>query len=121
MPAPIIGGILALKIDGVVYSAVGNFTYNQGLPLRADLLGATSVDGYTETPQAAFIAGEIRDSTDVDLEKLATATDVTASLELRNGKTFVLANAWYAGEATGNSEQANFPLRLVSNQQGTFI
>lgn len=116
-----IAGLLAFKIDGQTYSAVGNFTFNQGLRLRTALVGATGVDGYSEAPQAAFIQGEIRDASDVDLEALVGATDVTATLELANGKTFVLANAWYEGEATGNTQESNFPVRFVSKQEGTFV
>lgn len=115
------GGLLAFKIDGVSYSAIGNFTYNAGYPLRTALVGATGVDGYSEAPQAAFIAGEIRDGLDVDTEKLVQATDVTATLELANGKTFVLASGWFEGEGTGNTQEGNFAVRFSSNKIGTFV
>lgn len=119
--APIRGGLMALKIDGKVYDAIGNFTFNQGLPLRATLIGATGVDGYSETPQPAFIEGEVRDGSGVSLSDLVGAFDITASLELANGKTFVLAAAWYEGEGTGNTAEGNFPIRLVSQQQGQMV
>lgn len=115
------GGLLAVKVDGVTYSAVGNFTYNIGAPVRAALIGATQVDGYSETPQSAFIAGEFRDGEDVDTEKLVKITDATITLELANGKTLVLANAWYEGEGTGNSQEGNFAVRFASDKQGTFV
>lgn len=116
-----VGGLLAIKVDGNVYNAVGNFTFNQGLRQRAAMMGATGPDGYTSTPSTPFIAGEIRDASDVDLEALANITDATVTLALANGKTLVLANAWYAGEATGNSEQSNFPVRFESQKPGTWI
>lgn len=119
--APVRGGLLALKIDGKTYDAIGNFTWNLGLPLRAPLVGATGVDGYSETPQAAFIEGEIRDGSGVSIEDLVGATDVTASLDLANGKTVVLTKAWYEGEGTGNTAEGNFPLRLVSAQRGQIV
>lgn len=119
--APVRGGLLALKIDGKTYDAIGNFTWNLGLPLRAQLIGATGVDGYSEAPQAAFIEGELRDGSDVDISALVGATGVTASLELANGKTLVLAEAWYEGEGTGNTQEGNFPIRLVSRQQGQIV
>jgi len=115
------GGLLAVKIDGKVYNAVGNFTFNLGKPLRAPLVGATGVDGYSQTAQAAFVEGEIRDGENVDLEALVTANNVTVTLELANGKTLVLANAWYEGEGTGNSQEGNFPVRFVSDKEGTFV
>lgn len=119
--APVRGGLLALKIDGKTFDAVGNFTWNLGLPLRAPLIGASGVDGYSEAPQAAFIEGEIRDGSEVTIADLVGATGVTASLELANGKTLVLAEAWYEGEGTGNTQEGNFPIRLVSRQQGQFV
>jgi hypothetical protein len=115
------GGLLAVKIDGVAYSGVGNFTYNAGLPVRTALVGATGVDGYSEAPQTAFIEGEFRDGELVDTEALVSATNVTATLELANGKTFVLANAWYEGEGTGNTQEGNFPVRFASDKPGTFV
>ena len=117
----VVGGLLSFKVSGKVYSAVGNFTYNAGYPIRAAVVGATKVDGYSETQQAAFIEGEIRDGEGIDTELLVQMKDETATLELANGKTFVLANAWYEGEGTGNSEQGNFPVRFSSDKQGTFI
>lgn len=121
MAARTIGGLVGIKANGQTYKAVANFTFNQGLPMRTALVGSVSVDGYTETPQSAFIEGEIRDGSDVDLEALVKMTDATVTAELANGKTFVLANAWYEGEGTGNTQESNFPFRFASEQQGTFI
>lgn len=115
------GGLLAVKVDGVSYSGVGNFTFNIGKPVRAALVGATGVDGYSETPQAAFIAGEFRDGEDVDLEALVGTIDATVTLELANGKTFVLANAWFEGDGTGNTQEGNFAVRFSSDKEGTFV
>lgn len=112
------GGLLALKIDGKTYSGIGNFTYNLGKRLRTTLIGSTGVDGFSETPQAAFIEGEVRDAQDLSLSDLVGTENVTASLELANGKTFILSAAWYEGEGTANSAEGNFPLRLVSAQEG---
>lgn len=117
----VIGGLLSLKIDGQIYQAVGSFTFNQGLALRATLIGATGVDGYSVTPQAAFIEGEIRDGSEIDLEALVGSEDVTASLELANGKTFVLSAARFIGEGTGNTAESNFAVRFESSQQGVFV
>lgn len=115
------GGLLAVKVNGKAYSGVGNFTYNQGLPLRTTLTGATEVDGYSVAPQVAFIEGEFRDGEGVDMAVLVQAKDVTATLELANGKTFVLANAWFSGEGTGNTQEGNFAVRFESAAQGQFV
>lgn len=115
------GGLLAVKIDGSAYSGIGNFTWNLGKPLRAPLVSATGVDGYSVSPQVAFIEGEIRDGEDIDIDALVSMENGTVSLELANGKTLVLSNAWYEGEGTGNTQEGNFPVRFVSAQEGTFV
>jgi hypothetical protein len=92
--------------------AVGNFTYNLGRAKREALVGADKVHGYKEMPQPAFIEGEIRDRRTLDLKRILDMTDATVFLRFAHGKGVVLRNAWFAGEGTGNSEEANFPVRF---------
>jgi hypothetical protein len=106
------GGTIEFQIDGELMDAVGNFTYNLGLPKRDSLVGADRVHGYSEKPQPAFIEGEIRDRRTLDLRRLVSATDATVWLKFAHGKGVVLRNAWFAGEGTGNSDEANFPIRF---------
>lgn len=115
------GGIIYVKQDGVQYDAKGNFTYNLGRPKREAIVGADSVHGYKETPQVAFIEGEITDSRGLDLGKLVTGDGVTITLELANGKVISLSDAWYAAEGTGNTDEGNLPVRWESRQQGQEI
>lgn len=111
-----VGGLLSLKVDGNVYKAKGNFTYNLGRPKRDGVVGAEGVHGYKETPQLAFIEGEITDSIDLDLVTLLNITDATGFLELGSGKVIVLNHAWYAGEGTGNTEEGNIGFRLEAEE-----
>ena len=106
------GGVISLKLNGEMQDAKGNFAYNIGRPKRAAIVGADRVHGFTETPQAAFIEGEITDRQTMDLAKLVTLREATITLELANGKTIVLRDAWYAGEGTGNTEEGNIPVRF---------
>lgn len=107
-----VGGIIELKIDGAIMSAKGNFTYNLGRATREAVIGADAVHGFRETPQAAFIEGEITDRQDLNLEALVTTTDATVYLRLANSKIIVLRNAWFAGEGTGNTEEGNIAVRF---------
>lgn len=107
-----VGGLIALKIDGDINKAKGNFTYNLGKPKRDAVLGADVVHGYKEAVQVPFIEGEITDSRDMSLEALLLAEDKTITLELANGKVIVLREAWYAGEGTGNTEEGNIAVRF---------
>jgi len=105
-------GILFLKVNGQIFDAKGNFTYNLGVPKREAIVGADQVHGYKEMPQAAFIEGELTDSRALDLVALCKIDDATATLELANGKIVVLRNAWYAGDGNVQTEEGNIVLRL---------
>jgi hypothetical protein len=105
-------GILYLRIDGTIYDAKGNFTYNIGAPKREAIVGADKVHGYKEVPQVSFIEGELTDSKNLDLQALVSLDGVTATLELANGKVISLRDAWYAGDGNVQTEEGNIQLRL---------
>ncbi len=107
-----VGGKLHFKIDGVVYLAKGNFTYNVGGFEREVIMGADGIHGYTENPVPGRIQGEITDDGTVDLAKLKSMKNGTVTLELANGKLFVLTDALATGEWTGNSDQGNVPVEF---------
>lgn len=106
------GGIIQLQVNGEIYDAKGNFTYNLGRPLREAIVGADGVHGFKETPQVAFIEGEITDRGTLELDKLVSMTGATVTLELANGKVIVVRDAWFAGEGTGNTEEGNIACRF---------
>lgn len=107
-----VGGIIYLKVDGELYSAKGNFTYNLGRARAEAVIGAEAVHGYKETPQVPFIEGEVTHRGDVDLDALVSIRDATVTLELANGSVIVLRNAWFAAEGTGNTEEGNVGVRF---------
>jgi hypothetical protein len=105
-------GIIQLQVDGEILDAKGNFTYNLGRPKREAILGSDGVvHGFKEMVQVPFVEGEITDRGDLDVEAMIGMTDGTVTLALNNGKTIVLRSAWFAGEGTGNTEEANIPVR----------
>jgi hypothetical protein len=110
-----VGGLIAFKIDGNQYKAKGNFSYNLGRVKRDGVIGAEAVHGFKETPQLAFIEGEITDDIDLDLATLLDATDVTVTLQLGSGKVIVQNHAWFAGEGTGQTEDGNIQVRFESD------
>lgn len=110
-----VGGLLSLKIDGNQYNAKGNFTYNLGHPKRTGVIGAEAVHGYTETPQLAFVDGEITDNDGVDLATLLDSRDVVVTLQLGSGKVIVMNHAYFAGEGTGNTEEGNIGVRFEAD------
>ena len=115
------GGIIEVAADGVIFDAKGGYTYSLGLPKREGILGADRPHGYKETPQLAFIEGEITDSSEIDLKALQTMTNATVTLRLANGKTIELRQAYYAHEGIGNTEEGNIPVRFETENEGEEI
>lgn len=110
-------GRIYLKLDGSQQDAKGEFTYNLGNDLREAIIGADGVHGYKETPQVAFIEGAITDRSDLDLDALAQSDNITVTLELANGKTIVLSNAWFASEGSVTTGEAEIAVRFESRHK----
>ena len=105
-------GLIQVQINGEIQDAKGNWSYNLGRPAREALIGADRVHGFKETPQVAFIEGEITDRGSLDLGALAQLQDATVTLTMTTGKMFVLSEAWFAGDGTANTEEANIAVRF---------
>jgi hypothetical protein len=106
------GGKILFKIDGARYAAKGNFTYNLGADKKEGIVGADAVHGYKAMPQVPYIEGAITDRGDLSLRQILDLDDATVTLELANGKTVVLSNAWYAGDGNATTEEGEFEIRL---------
>lgn len=109
-------GRIYLKVDGVLQEAKGEFSYNLGNDKREAIVGADSVHGYKSSVQVAFVEGAVTDSLTLDLKKLTALDGVTVTLELHNGKTIVLRDAWYAGEGTVKTGEAEIAVRFEGKQ-----
>lgn len=107
-----IGGAISFKVDGIQYLAKGNFTYSIGAPKRESVVGADGVHGYKEAATVPYVEGEITDTIDVSLDKLANSTNITVILDLANGKSFVLSKAFYAGELKASTDEGNISVRF---------
>lgn len=106
------GGIIQVQVNGEVFSAKGNWSYNLGRPMREAIVGADGIHGYKETPQVAFVEGEITDLGTLELATLVTMDGVTVTLTLATGKVVMLREAWFAGEGTANTEEGNIAVRF---------
>jgi Phage tail tube protein len=105
-------GQLFVKVNGVQYDAKGNWTYNAGNAKREAIVGADRVHGYKEMPQVPYVEGEITDAGTLDLDAVQNIVDATVTLELANGKTFVLRDAWYAADGDVQTEEGNIQVRF---------
>ena len=107
-----VGGIITVKIDGQQLRAKGAFTFDLGTVQRKTVMGADGVHGYSETPMPAFIEGEITDDITFSVLALYAVTNSTVTLDLANGKTIALQNAWYTGDRTVNTEEGNIKVKF---------
>lgn len=104
-------GTIFIKVDARQYDAKGNFTYNLGGEKRTAILGSDRTHGFSAMPQVAFIEGVITDASDLDVAVMMAVEDATVTLELANGKTVLLRNAWYASEGNITTEQGEIAVR----------
>lgn len=107
-----VGGVIFLKVNGELLQAKGAFSYNIGVNQKEPVIGVDGVHGFTEKPQAAFVEGTITDSDALDLETLLSTRDATITLELANGKTIVLEEAWQSAAGQGSTEAGELEIRF---------
>jgi hypothetical protein len=107
-----VGGIIFIKVDGSLLNAKGEFTYNLGIPKRTGVVGQDATHGFSEVPQIAYIEGTITDTDELDVESLLETRDATVTLELANGKTIVLSEAYYAADGAVTTAEGEIEARF---------
>ena len=105
-------GKIYFKVDGAQHDAKGSFSYNLGKDKRSGIAGTDGVHGYKTETQIPYIEGAITDSKALDLEKLVELDGVNVTLELANGKTILLRDAWYAADGKGDSDEGEIEVRF---------
>ena len=100
-----LGGVFYLKIDGKLYQAgEGAFTFSVGGLKREAKLSSSGVAGFIAKPTVPYCEGELILSKDLDFSELLKAENVTVTLELYNGKTFILSEAFFVGEGEASTD-----------------
>lgn len=102
-----------MKVDGQLLKAKGAFTYNLGAPKREAVLDAGGgVAGFKEMPAVPYIEGAITDYDELDVAALLRTKDATVTLDLANGKTIVLRDAYFAADGNITSEEGEVEVRF---------
>lgn len=102
-----IGGIFFLKIDGRQYETSGEATINLGQNMRKAKLGTTRAVGFIEEPQTPKFDCTILLTSELSLQDITSIQEATIQLVAPNGATYVLRDAYFAGEGeytTGEGE-----------------
>ncbi len=114
-----VGGLLFLKVDGELFQAKGEFTYNINPTKRESVVGQDTVHGFSEMPKPIFVEGAITDSDELDVEGFQAIRDATLTLELANGKVIQLREAFYAadGDVTTNEGEIQVRFEAISGRE----
>lgn len=107
-----IGGLIQFKVDGEIYNAKGNFSYMVNKTKKEMIVGADGVHGYSEKFQVPYIEGALTDTSDLNLTALQNSSDVTATLELYNGKMIVIEQGVYASDGVVSTEEGEIEMRF---------
>ena len=99
-----IAGTFYLKINNKLLHASGDFSYSLGLPKREGMTTSSEGSvGYKEEQTIPHMEGDLIDK-NLDQNELSNVTDGTVTLELANGKTFVLSNAYCCGDLKASTD-----------------
>jgi uncharacterized protein YlzI (FlbEa/FlbD family) len=107
-----IAGVAYVKVDGRQFPLRGKWKSNIHLYKREGIAGQDAVHGYKEMPRIPTIEGDVSYTRDFLIEDLPKITDATITLELANGKTHVLRNAWWSDESQVDTEEGSFPVKF---------
>lgn len=102
-----IAGVVYFKLDGEQLEVTGSFEVPLNTNVRETVMGTNGPVGYKETSRAPYIKGAFAFGDSFPIEKVVEGSDMTATAELANGMTYVLAGAYLVGESN------------VSNDDGT--
>jgi hypothetical protein len=107
-----IAGVCYLKVDGAQYALRGALTVSPDSFEREGVAGMDGVHGYIERPRVPFITADLTDTAGLSLEALQAVTDATITVELANGKTYLLRNAWTAEARELNAADGQVSVRF---------
>jgi len=107
-----IAGVAYLKVDGASYTLSGSLDVQPMDVKREGKVGLGGVAGYSEMPIMPYIEGEVFLDPELSLLALKTVADATVTAELANGKTYVLRNAWWAGDVVAKAADGTTSIRF---------
>jgi hypothetical protein len=104
-------------VNGSQLEAKGACTIQPGVLKNDAIIGASKTTGYKQTVQVASIEFAITDHPDLDTIALRNTTNATITVELNNGKRWLVQDAWYAGEGTMTTDEGEIGMRFESNHE----
>lgn len=99
-----IGGIVYVKVDGKQIKTKGGFEVPISNKKRATVMADDGPAGYSEAAHPNQVKGNILITPDFPLSAITGGTDLTITVELANGMTYVLTEAFLAEHAPLKSD-----------------
>lgn len=93
-----IAGTAYFKANGVQFTLKGSLTISGAKVTRTGVAGADGVHGYKEEPRVPSISAKVTKNPQLNYLALQTITDTTITAEGADGTTWILSNAWQAGD-----------------------
>jgi hypothetical protein len=107
-----LGGVLNIIAGGVALEVRGAVTLRTGSGVRTAVVGQTGTHGYTEEPSTPGVSVEVSHRADFDLAALKANDDMTLQIDLQDGSSYALANAWLANDPQVNLIDAGTTLEF---------
>lgn len=107
-----IAGTCYLQVDGTPYELQGNWKVQPNSIKREGVVGMSGPLGPKETPVHPEISGEISDSGGLSVQQLQKIIDSTVTLELINGKVYILPRAWWADTSDIDCAEGKIPAKF---------
>jgi len=96
----LISGMAYLKIDGQNYSTNGEFESTIQNTKNTPIVDESGNIHYSEAKQVSTISGNLYTTPELDVQTIVDATDTVVQVEFKNGKTALLNQAMFTGDAT---------------------
>jgi len=106
-----LAGVTSVTVNGSAF-AVTEFSWDPGSVERETMTSLSGVDGYRETPVAAYVSFKFRDAQSVNVTGFVGLTNATVVIKLANGKQVVGHNLWYVGRPGVAGADATFDARF---------
>jgi len=107
MPKPV-AGMAFIKVDSKQYNLRGNLKIKIAKVEREGIVGLDGVHGHKVTPVLPSFEMDITDAPDLSIEELNAIEDATITVELLNGKNYLLRNAWCASAIELDAAEGQF-------------
>ena len=107
-----IAGTAFVKVDGDQLTLSGTLKVDPSEFEREGMVGLSGVAGFNEKNVIPEVEIEIFVTSQTDLTKLKDLVDGSVTVELANGKVFVLRNAWLASRLPIDGAEGKLPIKF---------